>query len=225
MVTLNRNTLLAFAVALALVTALATFALMSLLWGRMPGAMMSAGMTGPGAMTSGGSNAGMMGMGDVDRRFIEQMIPHHQDAVDMADLALQKAQRPEVKQLAGDIKRAQTSEIEQMRAWYKSWYGADVPVAGGNSGNRGMMGPGGMSMNMSMNMDIEALANAADFDKTFIEMMVPHHQMAVMMANMVVMNGSRPELNELGNSIITSQTAEIEQMRTWHQEWYGTRMP
>lgn len=177
--------------------------------GMMPGGMM------------GGSTGRMMA--DVDRHFIEEMIPHHEAAIAMADLALQKAQCREIKKLATDVKRVQQAEIDQMRAWYKQWFGTDVPTHKDNSqglmgnGSGGMMS-GSMGMGMGMGMDLDYLANAADFDKAFIKMMVPHHQMAVMMANMVVMNGSRPELKELVNSIITSQTAEIEQMRTWYQE-------
>ncbi len=81
-----------------------------------------------------GSNNGMMGnnnqntgntqmMGSIDKHFIEQMIPHHEGAVDMATLALTKAIHPEIKTLAGAIIEAQNKEIVDMKSWYKSWYG------------------------------------------------------------------------------------------------------
>lgn len=183
------------------------------------GGMMGMGMMGMGSM-----------MGDVDRHFIEQMIPHHQGAIAMADLALQKAQRPEIKALAADIKRTQTAEIEQMRAWYKEWYGVDVPTANtstsSSSGN--MMGGGMSSMmggGMNMNGNTQDLATATDFDKAFIEQMIPHHQMAVMMAGMVLAGGEKAELRTLVQSISTSQSAEIEKMRAWYKSWYGTSAP
>ncbi|MBU4534888.1 MAG: DUF305 domain-containing protein [Euryarchaeota archaeon] len=78
-------------------------------------------------------------MGDIDRHFIEQMVPHHEEAVAMADIALTKAEHPEIKQLAGNIKSSQSREITKMRRWYKSWYGTDVPTSGMMGSKNGMM--------------------------------------------------------------------------------------
>ena len=72
-----------------------------------------------------------------------------------------------------------------------------------------------------MSDDLDALRNAVDFDKAFITLMVPHHRMALMMSNMVLMGGEHKELRELARSIITSQSAEIERMEEWHAAWYG----
>ena len=66
-------------------------------------------------------------MMDSDRMFIEEMIPHHQDAIDMGNLALVKAEHPEIRQLAENIIRDQSQEISRMREWYRAWYGIDVP--------------------------------------------------------------------------------------------------
>ena len=163
-----------------------------------------------------------------DQFFIEMMIPHHQDAVEMANLALTRAKRPEIKQLAEAIKRDQTREIQQMRGWYKAWYGKDVPpvpMGTGMMGNRqgmgtGMgMGQGMMTQNGMMHTDLVALKNASDFDKEFVRQMIPHHQMAVHMAQMVLNQKTRPEIRTLAQSIIQSQTAEIKQMQQWQQAW------
>lgn len=159
--------------------------------------------------------------------FIEMMIPHHQDAVEMANLALTRAKRPEIKKLAEAIKREQTREIQQMRGWYKAWYGKDVPqvpMGTGMMGNRqGMgqgMGQGMMTQNGMMHTDLVALKNASDFDKEFIRQMIPHHQMAVHMAQMALNQKTRPEIRTLAQSIIKSQTAEIKQMQGWQQAWF-----
>ena len=66
-----------------------------------------------------------LGKGDAkfDLRFIDGMIPHHQGAVEMAKDALNKSQRPEIKQLAKDIIASQQLEIDQMKQWRKAWYG------------------------------------------------------------------------------------------------------
>lgn len=165
---------------------------------------------------------GMMNPQQADQHFIQMMIPHHQDAIDMANLAESKAKRPEIKKLAQDIKRDQNREIEQMKAWYKQWYGTEVPASSGmganHMGNQGM-GMMGMGMMNMMQMDIEALKNAPDFDKAFIEQMIPHHKMAVMMSSMIL-DSNRPEMRNLGKNITQTQSKEIEQMREYYQVWY-----
>jgi uncharacterized protein (DUF305 family) len=163
--------------------------------------------------SSSPSGMGMMNKQNVDRHFIEMMIPHHQSAVDMANLALKNAKQPELKKLAQAIKTGQTKEIQSMKAWYKKWYGTDVPTKSGMgmsmNSNTGMCQ--GMQM---MNMDLTALKTATNFDRVFSQQMIPHHQMAVMMSARVL-NSSHPELRNLAKAIIQTQSAEIEQMRRW----------
>ena len=72
------------------------------------------------------SSALTMKNSNVDRHFIEQMIPHHEDAIGMARVALQKAEHPEIKKLAQDIEKSQSEEIVQMKSWYKEWFGIEV---------------------------------------------------------------------------------------------------
>lgn len=160
----------------------------------------------------------------IDQHFIQMMIPHHEEAIRMADLALSRAKRPEVKKLAIAIKTDQSREIQEMRTWYKRWYGTDVPAA--TMAGMGMMGTGqgvGMSMlqdRMGMEMDEAALKQASDFDQEFIRQMIPHHRMAVMMAQMVLNSATHPEVRSLAQSIIKTQLAEINQMQQWYQTWY-----
>jgi uncharacterized protein (DUF305 family) len=175
--------------------------------------------------------AGMMGQRNnivqnsdvIDAHFIEQMIPHHEDAITMSELALEKATKPEVKELAQNIITSQTKEIEQMSAWYKDWFGKEVPQDASTMGMHGMMGsarPNSMHMGiMGGDADIESLENSEDFDREFIEQMIPHHQMAVMMANMLVNSTKREEMKNLGENIIETQSSEIELMRNWLEAW------
>jgi len=168
-----------------------------------------------GAPTTPPCGMGMMSQQQADQHFIQMMIPHHQGAVDIANLALSKAKHPEIIKLAEAIKTAQNREIDQMKAWYKEWYGTEVP----DSSEMGMMSmhsdTGMMSTNM-MGTNLEAIKNAPDFDKAFIEQMIPHHKMAVMMAGMVL-DSKHPEIRNLAKNIIQSQSNEIEQMRQWNQ--------
>ena len=81
---------------------------------------------------------------------------------------------------------------------------------------RGMM-QGGMMGGESAN--IESLRNAANFDEAFLQEMIPHHQMAVMMAQMLLSGTNRPEMKKLAKDIVTAQEQEITQMRSWLEEW------
>lgn len=158
--------------------------------------------------------------GSMDAQFIEQMIPHHEDAITMAGIALVKAQHSEIKQLAQDINRTQSEEIEKMKNWYRDWYGKEVPDIFASTGHG--MGSGRMHMGMMGDAtDMERLETTTDFDRAFIEEMIPHHQMAVMMAQMLERTTNRPEMKQLAKDIIEAQTQEINSMRDWYRQWYG----
>lgn len=150
--------------------------------------------------------------GDMDAMFIEEMIPHHEDAIAMAELALTRAEHPEIKRLAEDVIETQSAEIDQMREWYREWYDADVPAFGRSTRMMGDM--------MGGAVDLGDLETAEPFDKYFIEAMVPHHVMGIRMSQMVRDTTSRPELRDLADSIIGGQSTEVDKMREWYDEWY-----
>ncbi|MHB1347876.1 MAG: DUF305 domain-containing protein [Candidatus Humimicrobiaceae bacterium] len=148
-------------------------------------------------------------MSGIDRHFIEQMIPHHEDAVLMAEMALAKAEHEELKQLAEEVRDNQSKEIDDMRAWYKSWFESEVRKSSAGSSN--------MMEDMT---DLESLESARLFDKEFIEQMIPHHQMAIMMASMLLNRTERDEMKQLAQNIIKTQTEEINRMSLWYEQWY-----
>ena len=169
-----------------------------------------------------GGNVGMMrgrggqfASGLIDKHFIEQMIPHHDGAIAMAKLALERSKRTEILSLAEGIIEAQTLENIDMRTWYENWFGTYVPI---DPGGFSMMGHGGMSM-MNMGSDLERLRVAQDFDLEFIRQMIPHHEVAIMMAQMLAAGSGRKEMQTLANQIITSQRREVEMMGIWYQQW------
>jgi uncharacterized protein (DUF305 family) len=97
--------------------------------GAFFGSNLSTDRTGNPASTQNNPTVGAAPMdttNQVDKQFIAMMVPHHEQAIQMADLALTRAKKPEIKQLAQTIKQDQTREIQQMRTWYKSWYGTEV---------------------------------------------------------------------------------------------------
>src|SRR3989344_5628101 len=187
---------------------------------NMTGMMQMMGM-GRGTL-SFQNGLGSQMRGTIDAHFIEQMIPHHEDAIAMANLALTNAKKSEIKKLAQNIVDSQSKEIDSMKEWYKDWYGREVPQDEQVMGGHGMGGNTGMHMGMMGDeTDMTRLEQSADFDRAFIEEMIPHHQMAVMMANMLKNGNNRPEMQRLADDIINAQTAEISQMRSWYSEWYN----
>lgn len=154
----------------------------------------------------------------LDKHFIEQMIPHHEGAIEMAKLAQASSKRQEILTLADGIIKSQSQEITQMQDWYSNWYGVKVPSnpSVGMGMGRGMMQGGMMG---GKTADIESLKNSTNFDEAFLREMIPHHQMAVMMAQMLLSGTNRPEMKQLGEDIVTAQEKEIGQMRSWLAEW------
>jgi uncharacterized protein (DUF305 family) len=164
------------------------------------------------ATVSGGAEAAANG---TDRAFAAEMVPHHRSAVEMAEIARERAERPEIEQLAENIVTTQNEEIEQLEAIDRRLEEAGVEP-------RGM----GMSdMDMGMDMDASALEDAEPFERAFIDMMIPHHQGAIMMARMELAEGEDPETRRLAEAIIDAQAREIEQMNEWRVEWYGEESP
>ena len=158
-----------------------------------------------------GSSAAANG---TDRAFVAEMVPHHESAVEMAKVAQEKAQHDEVKKLADAIIQAQNAEIETMNA-----LAAQMDKDGVEKGDLGMKME---SMNMS---DMSMLENAKPFDREFIDMMIPHHQDAIVMARMELEEGKNADAKKLAKAIIDAQTKEIDEMNMWRVDWYGKLSP
>ncbi|MBQ0971308.1 DUF305 domain-containing protein [Streptomyces griseoincarnatus] len=150
-----------------------------------------------------------------DVAFAKGMIPHHRQAVEMADLAPDRARSAEVKKLAAEIKKAQAPEIEKLSGWLTSW-GETVPAEGAmdHSMHGGVDGTGSMDGMMSAE-EMTALGDASGraFDTAFMEMMIKHHEGAVEMAKTEQSDGAHTPARKMAADIIASQSAEIEQMR------------
>ncbi len=156
-----------------------------------------------------------------DLRFVDGMVPHHEGAVVMAKAAQQKATHPELKKLADDIIKSQTTEIAQMKKWRQAWYPQASDQRMAYDAKLGKMLPmsAEQMQGMMMNMD---LGGADDqFDLRFINAMIPHHEGAVTMATEALQKSKRPEIQKLAQAIVTSQQAEINQMTQWRKAWYN----
>lgn len=168
---------------------------------------------GHGSMTSSAASPATAAGRQGDIRFAQQMIPHHRQAVQMADMALNRqGVSADVTRLAAAIKKAQDPEINTMTGWLKSW-GATVPTGGDHSGHD-MSGTGDMTGMMSQQeMDMLGKATGPAFDRMWLTMMVKHHQGAVTMSSDVKKTTDNPEVSSLADSIIKAQNAEIRTMQ------------
>lgn len=144
-----------------------------------------------------------------DVTFAQEMIPHHGQAIEMAQMAAGRAAAPEVKALAARIQAAQDPEIEAMSGWLRSW-GEDVPSTAMSHGDHSSMSMPGMMTGDEMN-DLMAKAGAT-FDRAFLTMMTDHHQGAIDMARSEQDKGSYGPAKDLAGRIVKDQQAEIDQM-------------
>jgi len=143
-----------------------------------------------------------------DRAYVAEMIPHHVSAVEMAETALNRGQSTFVRNLASDIIVSQKKEIATMRQIL-----ARLDDLGVKSRSLGLT-----KAEMGMDHDASHLQGADPFDPAFIDMMIPHHQGALTMSEVVLARGTGVRTRTLANQIITSQTAEIEAMKRHRAE-------
>ena len=176
---------------------------------RVTGAALAAGLLllltacgDSGDETGGGGPS----FNDADVAFAQQMIPHHESAVEMAEMAATRADSPEVKALAERIMAAQAPEIELLRGFLEG-YGedADAPMAG--------MDHGASSMGLA-DADMDKLdgATGSAFDAMFLQMMIKHHGSAIEMADTEIEQGEHGSAITLARKIRDDQTAEISEM-------------
>jgi uncharacterized protein (DUF305 family) len=166
------------------------------------------------------------GFNDKDVDFATNMIPHHQQAVEMAAMVPDRSTNPAVLKLAADISAAQGPEIETLKVFLVQWkQGSDTPQDTAapsatpddpaDHQDHGGMDP---SMNMQGMVDAAAIANLAslkgpEFDKSWMQAMISHHEGAIAMANAEIAGGANVDAKSLAHQIVTAQQGEITQMK------------
>lgn len=140
----------------------------------------------------------------LDAEFARMMIPHHLQALRMAELAPQRAADPRVKALAERMRLAQTPEITQLRSWL---------AARGLAEHSGHDHAGMPGMQTEAALTELAGARGADFDRRFLQMMDAHHRGAVRMAGDVLAGGDDLTIEQLANEMAVEQSAELARMR------------
>ena len=143
---------------------------------------------------------------DNEYEFLVHMIPHHQEAVDNAQILRDNTERGEMRDFAEEIIQTQREEIERMQGFLNDWYPDEVHAVDYEP----MMG------------DYENLTGE-ELDRAFLEDMIPHHMEAVMMSQQLLMRGlaEHEEVAVLARDIRNSQRDEIHQMEEWLSSWYG----
>ncbi len=150
--------------------------------------------------------------------FARDMMVHHAQAVEMAGILRDKSVSPEMETLATDIALTQQAQIGQMQGWLAVW---GLPMTGPEPAMAWMGHPTtGRMPGMATPEEVEALREAPpeEAEKLFLQLMIPHHQAAVPMAEAVLDETDRPEVRQLAGAIVASQKAEIEVMRGMLEE-------
>jgi uncharacterized protein (DUF305 family) len=147
-----------------------------------------------------------------DAAFVNAMIPHHEAAVDAADLALSRAEHRRLESLAEGIVQFQSAELATLRTVRDV-----VKEAGVEEGDLGLS-----RSEQGMDHDAAALRDVANFDCAFLEMMIPHHEGAIRMARAELASGIHAELRRMSETIIDSQGSEIRLMKRFQRQWCGS---
>jgi len=157
-----------------------------------------------------GARSGPVAPGEVpfDRAFIDAMVPHHREAIAMAEAASERLlSQPDLAEIATDIINTQQLEIDQMLEWREGWFGS--PTLGPVEPE--VLGVPEDELGMKHGSATE-VANAADVDATFAALMIAHHEGAIAMAEAATRRGQHDEVRDLAARIIDAQEREIEVM-------------
>lgn len=155
-----------------------------------------------------------------NQAFLQSMVPHHESAVAMANVAKERATVPEMKQLATDIVGAQEREIAQMKQIHQRLFGSDLKPDErahdklGLSASEAGMNHGAESTNK--------LRIANPFDSAFIDEMTPHHEGAIRMATAVLKTTKDDEIRQLAQGIISAQEQEVKLMNEVRNRYFSS---
>lgn len=144
---------------------------------------------------------------DYEIDFMTGMIDHHQMAIEMSEICLDKAVHEELRSKCQDIIAAQSAEIEQMQSWLQDWYGVEHEPE--------------MTAGDKRKLDKLASLDGARFEIRFMESMIRHHRMAISEAEGCLDRAYHDELQELCRNIIETQSAEIDLFEQWLCDWYN----
>jgi uncharacterized protein (DUF305 family) len=157
-------------------------------------------------------NSGTATYTGADVMFLQMMIPHHQQAVDISDLAISRSKDTELIELAKKIRNGQAAEIIQMKNWLADAGDSSMMGHGMNHGMNHSMGDGMGGMLTESELSTLNSLSGSKFDAYWLRGMITHHEGALHMVTMI-RDSNRPEFRSFGKEIVSVQTVEIEQMK------------
>ncbi|MEU4512216.1 DUF305 domain-containing protein [Nonomuraea wenchangensis] len=179
------------------------------------GALLAAVAVGPGATAAAREAApsypptcpetGQMPLVTSEYDYLSQMVPHHEDAITAAR-ELRRSERPEMRRLGQSIVTTQTAEVGEMKGWLGRWYPGSPP-------------PSPRETTMP---DLSGLSGD-QLDQTFLRHMIPHHMMAIMMSQQLLMHGEaqHAEVAGFARKVRDDQGAEVRTMWRYLTQWFG----
>lgn len=186
----------------------------------------------PGRARAGAADTGPApdpNVAAIERDFLMGMIPHHRGAIMMAGMVLEKSNKPELRDMAQQIIDSQQREIIIMSQYLRDWYGMEPPAGDMMPDHMmdGMQMPmmRGFMPDMMARMEQLRSLTGDQFEIAFLNAMIDHHAMAIMMTAPVLITAYHGELYGLGADIVKAQGKEIEMMQRWLAAWYGVEHP
>ncbi len=164
-----------------------------------------------GEATDGSQPESGQNHNQADVVFLQGMIPHHEQAIEMSQLAEERAGSEQLLELAGNIEAAQGPEIERMTGLLED-FGVDTPSTGMDGMDHGSMGGDMQGMMSPEQMQRLEQLSGREFDRMFLQMMIEHHRGAITTSETVLQEGQNPDVKELARQIIEVQEAEIAEM-------------
>jgi len=161
---------------------------------------------------------GEPGDGSAEAGFARDMSVHHAQAVEMAEIVRDKTESEEVRLMATDMALTQQGQIGRMQGWLDTW---NLPATGAEPAMTWMGHPTeGRMPGMASPGEIRRLQDAppGEADEIFFRLMIPHHQAAVPMAEAVIEETDRPEVDNLARAIAASQPGEVKLMQEMLEE-------
>jgi uncharacterized protein (DUF305 family) len=167
-----------------------------------------------------------------DQAYIDMMIPHHQSIIAMAGAALDRLEDERLRAIAQAIVDTQSAEIEELRGYGERFYGTaePMPMDGSTMASLDRMMPGmGPMEEMAFQMDAAAqvatICGAEDPDLTFIDLTIPHHEMAIGASEAALDQATHDEIRAFAARVIEDQRREIDELTLIRQERYGSATP
>ena len=206
-------------------------------------------LIGVGLLGIGAAGAVALGWGQqeapaensVDAGFARDMSRHHLQAVQMANVALERTQDPLIRSLAFDISSTQTNQVGRMQGWLSLWGlnpnssvapmswmdGASMPSMSSGDMAGMTMSPGGLMPGMASEEELAHLRTLSGtaFDVEFLRLMIRHHQGGVPMATYAMAHAQEPAVRQLARSMVETQQAEVDTMLQMLRQRGGTPLP